>query len=127
MWCEGDMMWGWCEGDVIVQLSMQWYLTKLGGTSIHAMSMISHEVGWLDFFVVQVSLLYQWYLTKLVCEIFFGTNEACETSDTVNVQCALPFYTPQSYPIMTILHLWSESEKTKTLRIARFLSQKLFG
>ena len=63
MWCKGDVrvmwydlmwgwcevMWGWCEGDVIIQLSMQWYLTKLGGTSIHAMSIISHEVGWWDF------------------------------------------------------------------------------
>ena len=71
----------------VVQVSMlcQWYLTKLDGeiflwykypchvndisqnglvryffgTSIHAMSMISREISWWDFFVVQVSLFCQ--------------------------------------------------------------------
>ena len=123
MWSDVRVMWGWCDS-----------------TIIHAM--IPHEIRWykypcyvndisrsrlMRFFVVQVSLLYQWYLTKFVCEIFLGTNEACETSDTLNVQFALPCYTPQLYPIMTTLHLWSESEKTKTFWIARFLSQKLSG
>ena len=95
----------------VVQVSMlcQWYLTKLVGeiflwykypcyvndisqnrlvryffgTSIHATSMISREISWWDFFVVQVSLLCQWYLTKLFGEIFLGTNDACDTSKSV--------------------------------------------
>ena len=144
MWC--DVMQGWCEGDVIwCDVRVMWSDVRVmwgwcDSTIIHAM--IPHEIRWykypcyvndisrsrlMRFFVVQVSLLYQWYLTKFVCEIFLGTNEACETSDTLNVQFALPCYTPQLYPIMTTLHLWSESEKTKTFWIARFLSQKLSG
>ena len=47
------------------------------------MSMISHEISWWDIFVVQVSMLCQWYLTKLVGEIFLGTNDACDTSESV--------------------------------------------
>ena len=45
--------------------------------------MISHEISWWDIFVVQVSMLCQWYLTKLVGEIFLGTNDACDTSESV--------------------------------------------
>ena len=33
--------------------------------------------------MVQVSLLCQGYLTKLVGEIFVGTNDACDTSESV--------------------------------------------
>ena len=47
------------------------------------MSMISDKISWWDFFVVQVSLLCQWYLTKLFGEIFLGTNDACDTSESV--------------------------------------------
>ena len=45
--------------------------------------MISHEIGWWDISVVQVSMLCQWYITKLVGEIFLGTNDACDTSESV--------------------------------------------
>ena len=45
------------------------------GTSIPAMSMISHESSWLDIFSVHVSLLCQLYLTKLVGEIFLWYND----------------------------------------------------
>ena len=51
------------------------------GTSIPAMSMISHEVSWWDMFVVQVSLLCQWYFKKLY---FCGRNDTNELSDTAN-------------------------------------------
>ena len=107
MWCDVRVM--WC--DVMVQVSMlcQWYLTKLVGeiflwykypcyvndisrnwlvryfcgTSIHAMSIISHEISCWDVFVVQVSLFCQGYLAKLVGEIFVGTNDACDPSESV--------------------------------------------
>ena len=47
------------------------------------MSMISYEISWWDISVVQVSLLCRWYLTKLVGEIFLGTNDVCDTSESV--------------------------------------------
>ena len=51
------------------------------GMSIHAMSMISHEIGWWDISVVQVSMLCQWYLTELVGEIYLWYNYSCYVHD----------------------------------------------
>ena len=86
MWC--DVMWCdvmWCDG-----------------TSIHAMSMISHEISWWDISVVQVSMLCQWYLTKLVGEIFLGTDDACDKSESViDPVCPVSPVSPVS-----LAHLW---------------------
>ena len=80
-WC--DVMW-WYEYPCYVNdISRNWLVRYFCGTSINAMSMISHGIGGWDISVVQVSMLYQWYLTKLVGEIFVGTNDACDTSELV--------------------------------------------
>ena len=81
------------------------------------MSMISHEISWWDIFVVQVSMLCQWYLTKLVGEIFLGTNDACDTSESVidvfriSNQSILVIPVSQVIPVIpvsqvSLAHLW---------------------
>ena len=75
MWC--DVMWCnvmWCD---VMWCDVMW----CDGTSIHAMSMISHEISWWDISVVQVSMLCQWYLTKLVGEIFLWYKYPCYVND----------------------------------------------
>ena len=75
MWC--DVMWFdvmWCD---VMWCDVMW----CDGTSIHAMSMISHEIRWGDISVVQVSMLCQWYLTKLVREIFLWYKYQCYVID----------------------------------------------
>ena len=83
MWCDVRVM--WCDVMVWVSMLCQWYLTKLVGeiflwykyqcyvndisrnwlvryicgTSIHAMSMISHEINWWDISAVEVKQVIQ--------------------------------------------------------------------
>ena len=54
MWCEGDVRVMWCD---VIWCDVMWWKDDVmccDGTSIHAMSMVSHEISWWDISVVQV-------------------------------------------------------------------------